>query len=176
MDEFPYIKLQYDALREEIDASKDRSFKIILSGTVTVPAAEFLGTAYDIPIIVMITPFLVITLMLLFLAENNGMMRAGRFIRKELEPHFQNIAGWETWLETYELGKHDKRIHDKFMNYSFNVLWAFYYLISAYLAVAHAYQYYGILAMASALSVYIAIGLFLCFYLIRFTQKSTRND
>jgi len=39
-------------------------------------------------------------LILAFATEQNGIIRAGRYIREHIEPGTESVTGWERWLES----------------------------------------------------------------------------
>lgn len=172
------IELQFQTLRKEVELTKERIFKIIVGGATVVPGAQFLAASFDLGIVTLLMPFLVVIVTLLFLAEMNALMRCGRYIRTEIEPIFKTkeFNGWETWLETHS--DIDTRKVDKFVGYSFYILTFFYYIIAVYLASDFAYAIYGIIGLAIALGLYIAVGVWVLSVItqsVTYSTKKTRS-
>jgi hypothetical protein len=51
-------------------------------------------------------PYFVLLLILSFIAEQNAMMRAGRYIREQVESASGVPLGWEGWLESRPAYRH----------------------------------------------------------------------
>lgn len=158
MDEKKFLESQYLTLRKEIEATKDRIFKIIIGGATVVPAAQFFAEVYKVGVVTLVLPFLVIIVMLLFLHENNALMRCGRFIRLHIEPHLPSLTCWEYWLSE-PTPNFDTRASEKYLIYSFYLLSTLYYISSVYLAAVFANAEYGIVGLAIILGTYNAVGI-----------------
>jgi hypothetical protein len=125
-DEF--VSAQFVTLREEIRETKARLFRIVGFGLVAVPAAQYLGRSYGISYLIPMTPFLVMVIGLMYVAECEALMRAGCYIRNYIEPAFRHeITGWETWLEQ---SNRVRRV-DRFVVMSFLGLFFIYYAATA---------------------------------------------
>lgn len=124
-----FLKLYYTEIRKEIRASSSRIFKLAGYGIVVVPAAHAFANAIEQPLIKMIIPILVIVVALLFLAENRALMRAGWYLRDEIEPKIKDVKGWENWLKEEKHRKVDKRI-----SRCFYILFLVYYAGSVFIA------------------------------------------
>jgi hypothetical protein len=96
-DEF--TKQQYLALREEIRDSKARIFWLLILGIVLVLVSGFLSAEYPLGFTSAAVPLLLIALMLSYIAEQDNISRAGRYIREVVEPRTEDVPGWEHWLE-----------------------------------------------------------------------------
>ena len=94
-----FTKQQYLTLREEIRDSKTRIFWLMIIGIGLVMITGYLAAEYPSAFANTATPFLLIALMLSFVAEQNNISRAGRYIREVVEPINESIPGWEHWLE-----------------------------------------------------------------------------
>jgi len=164
MDIEKFIELQYLTLRKEIESTKDRMFKIVVGGTTVVPAAQFFAEVYKVGVITLVLPFLVIIVMLLFLHENNALMRCGLFIRLHVEPNEPNLTCWEYWLEK-QTENYEPRDAEKYLIYSFYLLSTLYYIASVYLAAVFSNTEYGIVGLAITLGTYSAIGILTVFLL-----------
>jgi len=173
MDLDKFVELQYQTLRKEIEVTKERIFKIMTGGATVVPLAQFLALSYDLGIITLLLPFLVVIVILLFLSEMNALMRCGRYIRTEIEPLFnaKKITGWETWLESHV--DIDTRKVDKYVGYSFYILTFFYYILSVFLASGYAYQAYGIIGLSISLGLYIAVSIWVLSVILQGVTYST---
>jgi hypothetical protein len=173
MDLEKIVELQYLTLRKEIEITKDRIFKIITGGATVVPLAQFLAISYNLGIVTMLLPFLVVIMTLLFLSEMNALMRCGRYIRTEIEPLFKakKITGWESWLESNM--DIDTRKVDRYVGYSFYILTFFYYVLSVFLAVGYANQVYDSVGLAISLGLYIAISVWVLSVILQGVTYST---
>lgn len=158
MDEEKFLEFQYFTLRKEIEATKDRIFKIIIGGATVVPAAQFFAEVYKVGVITLVLPFLVIIIMLLFLHENNALMRCGRFIKFHIEPHVPSLTCWEDWLSK-PTPNFDTRASEKYLIYSFYLLSTLYYIASVYLAAVFSNTEYEIVGLAITLGTYSAVGI-----------------
>jgi len=99
-DEFS--KQQYIALRAEISESKSRVFWLLIVGMFLVLAAGYLAAAYPAAFANASIPFLLLALMLSFIAEESNISRAGRYLREVIEPKLRDFTGWEHWLEVQQ--------------------------------------------------------------------------
>ena len=174
MDKQDFLKQQYLTLREEIKETRARIFKTLGFGLVVVPAANFLAKSFQIDTIMLSIPILVIAVALVYLAENNALMRCGRYIRHHIEPEIKGILGWETWLETPGILK--TRDVDKYLSYCFCLLFFVYFVGSIYMAAQFALDHqYGQLVTSLLICIYVAIGILFVIYLIKNIRVSTRN-
>jgi hypothetical protein len=171
MDRQEFLKQQYLSLREEIRATKDRIFKTMGFGLIVVPSATFLAKAYDVDTFILSLPVLVVVVALIYLSENNALMRCGRYIKYHIEPAIADVVGWEQWLE--RIGPWDARSVDKYLSYAFYLLFFVYFAGSVFLAGRFAIEKYGIIPGVILLAVYIAIGVWFVIYLITAIQVST---
>lgn len=138
-----------------------------------VPAAQFLSVTYNLKIVMVILPLLIIIMVLLFLSEYNSIMRCGQYIRTNLEPLVPDLTGWETWLET--TNKHlEPRLADKYMVYGFYLLSGIYYFISIYLAANATQEIFGASGKVIILWVYITLGIWTGAFLGRRIRISTQ--
>ncbi|MEM8782807.1 MAG: hypothetical protein AAGE65_08100 [Planctomycetota bacterium] len=82
-------------LRDEIRATKARIFIILMLGVVGAPLLALCSLMTDAQLLVMMAPMAVLLLLVLYLAEQNVLMRAGRYIRD----HVEGLdADWERWV------------------------------------------------------------------------------
>ncbi len=97
-----------------------------------MPASAFLGKAYNIDVLILTTPLLVMVVALMFLFVISALMRCGIYIKERIEPIVNEIEGWEEWLQLP--GTVDKRKAEIYMSISFLLLFVVYFLASVYLA------------------------------------------
>lgn len=86
IDPGKFVELEYASLRKEIETSKANMFKLAVGGSAVIPAAQSVAASYSIGAITLALPLVVVVLVLLFLAENHAVMRAGTYILQEIEP------------------------------------------------------------------------------------------
>jgi len=171
MDKTEFLKQQYLTLREEIKETKDRIFKTMGFGLVVVPAAHFLSQAYNIDTVTLSMPLLVVVVALIFLAENNALMRCGSYLKDHIESEVEGIIGWEVWLETEN--NFDRRAVDEYLSYAFYLLFFVYYAGSVFLVAKFALKSYGMLETALLLGAYVAIGIWFVIFLLKNIKTST---
>ncbi len=171
MEKQDFLKLQFETLRKEIEATKDRIFKLVGFGVITVPAAHFFSQVYKLDVVLISIPILVIVISLLYLSENHDLMRCGRYIRLHIEPEIKDFIGWENWLE--KVDEFEKRSVDKFVSYCFYILFSVYFIGSIYIATKFVLKTYGIIPCAGLLGTYIAIGIWFFLYLIKNIRNTT---
>ncbi len=176
-----FLEHQYTTLREEIKECKARIFKIAGFGIFVVPAVQFLSEFQNIGVVLLTLPLLVITIVLLFLAENHGMMRCGSFIKDVIEPNVLDddlSSGWEHWLEAQ--GHPDRRSVERYVSYGFYILFSVYYLASVWLAVRWILDTLqdsnATLWASGALAGYIAIGLLFATFLFANIRNATTTN
>lgn len=126
-----FLKQQYLTLRDEIRESKARLFRLLVLGALFVPAAGFIATEYKATFASASIPFIIIVVMLAFISEQNAIVRAGRYLKENVEPHITGVIGWEKWLES----NHKLRAVDRYFYGSFLVLFLVFYTIGASTAV-----------------------------------------
>ncbi|MEE9294412.1 MAG: hypothetical protein V3W34_05530 [Phycisphaerae bacterium] len=131
MDTQDFLLEEYRTLRVEIAAIKSRLFKIVAFGSVAVPVLTFLGEMPDTRVVSLILPFVVLVLTILFVADQQELMRCGRFIRERIEPRFEKGAGWESWLESQT----DLRVLDKCLFGCFVITFFVFYFVSSGMAI-----------------------------------------
>ena len=174
MDKDDFIRQQFLTLREEIKETKDRIYKTMGFGLVVVPVANFLADTYKIDIIVLSLPILVLVVALIFLAENNALMRCGRYIKICIEPEMKGFLGWEQWLETKSC--YDTRAVDKYLTYAFYLLFFMYFTGSLFIACRFAYDVYGMLWTSLLGGFYVAIGVWFVIFLLKNIKISTTTS
>jgi hypothetical protein len=93
------IRDEFMTLRDEIKATKARLFWIVVVGLFGVPLLTSLASKGDM-FVWLLLPYSVLVLILMFLAEQGSMMRAGRYIRERIEATTDHELGWEAWVES----------------------------------------------------------------------------
>lgn len=155
-----FLDKEYSALREEIKASKERGFKILFSGLIGTPAIAGLAEKLSWHQVFYVLPFVVIALLLTYLAENQAVFRAGCFIRKQIEPAYKEICGWENWLSCPHKAI-DSRNVDKNSIRAFSLLFFIYYWLAACYALvegeAGGFLFFALVILYAALG--IALGI-----------------
>lgn len=125
MDKQEFLKEHFRTLREEIKAIKSRSFWIVAMGLFGVPVLTYMAqgaTKY----VSLLVPYLVLVAIIMFFAEQNALMRAGRYIREMVEPHVANSVGWEEWLES----RRELRLMDRHLFACFTLVFFLYYFMA----------------------------------------------
>lgn len=94
------LKLAYfDTLREEIKETKARIFRIIMVTILGFSAYMFFATSANLHAIA-VAPFAILVLMVLYLTEQNELMRAARYILEKVEASEEH---WERWVASHQL-------------------------------------------------------------------------
>ncbi|MFH0982701.1 MAG: hypothetical protein V2A79_14345 [Planctomycetota bacterium] len=99
MENNEFLRDQFMTLREEIKNSKARLFWIVAIGLLGIPLLTYLASKGEF-FVWLLLPYSVLVLIVMFLAEQSSMMRAGRFIREQIEMHRGQTVGWEGWIES----------------------------------------------------------------------------
>jgi hypothetical protein len=168
-----FLNAQYVALRQELENAKQRAFYLYALGAIIVPATQQLlqyltselsknvsfggiNLAFKLTVIKIVFPFLVISIIFLFLAENKGIKRCGRYIKENVEAHFNtvdNVLGWETWLGL------EKNLGPQYAAFSFIILFALYYLVFVTAGLLDIYINWSLVAAIIAGVFYVLIWL-----------------
>lgn len=127
-----FMKQQYLTLREEICAGKARMFWLLILASLLIPAAGFAANEFRSTFASASIPFVVLVLMLAFVMEQNGIIRAGRYLKEHVEPHLENTTTWEKWLES----NHKLREVDRYFFASFLLIFFLFYAVGAGTAIA----------------------------------------
>ena len=125
-----FLTHQFVTLRREIEGQQVRLFWIIMIGLLGMPALGYFLLSATTPIWLGL-PFFLLVLIILYLAEQNHMVRAGRYIRDYIEPEVEFSPGWETWLAKHA----ELRLVDKHFSSCFIVLFFLYYFLSIVFAM-----------------------------------------
>jgi len=120
---------QFETLRDEIIATKARLYWTVALGVFGIPFISYLASDGE-RYVWLLVPYSVLILIVVFVAEQNAMMRAGRYIRERIEPHLDDI-GWEGWLEASE----ESRLMERHFIACFVVIFFIYYAMTIALAM-----------------------------------------
>jgi hypothetical protein len=126
-----FSRQQYIALRAEISESKARVFWLLLTGMFIVLAARYLAGEHPSAFANAAIPFLLLALMLSFIAEESNISRAGRYLREVVEPKIREFNGWEHWLESQTR----YREVDRAFVVGFSAIFLTFFVISASLTI-----------------------------------------
>lgn len=162
-----YHLLIYQSLREEIIERLNRSFTVVTSTLVGVPsvvlAGRFLEEMYSMgAALLLLAPILVVTAGFFYVSEFNGVMRAGRYLRENIEPTFTGVLGWESWLEAQK--NETTRKVDQYLNLSvFSALGL--YLVGSIMALWHySSELFGMpYLLELVVAIYICLGIAMLF-------------
>ena len=127
MTEQDFLHHQFLTLREEIRESKARIFKLLVLGALFVPAAGYAADAFPGAFASASLPLILLVFMLDVIAEQNAIIRAGRFLREHVEPRVTEATGWERWLES----NHRLRDADRYFFGSFMLLFFVFYGVAS---------------------------------------------
>lgn len=171
MDRDEFLKHQFLTLRKEVEESKNRVFQTMGFGLVVVPGSHYLAQTYKLDTAILSLPLLVVVVALVYLAENNAIMRCGRYIKHHIEPQVSDMVGWESWLE--RTSTFDTRAVDRNMSYAFYLLFLVYFAGSVFMATRFALAEFGNLCGAALLGGYFAVGTWFLIFLVRTSKVST---
>jgi hypothetical protein len=162
-DSKEFLLLQFRELRTEILGKCERVVRIQLAGVTAIPLVIGAGEKYGILSILAAAPIVTIVFSLILLYEQNGIMRAGRYIRLHLEPSLvaQQVMGWEEWLEQYPVN----RRAETFFAQSAYIAFSLYYLGGSYLAFLAVRASYGRELAVVLAAIYVG-GFLLALYIV----------
>mgnify|MGYP006908201682 CR=1 FL=1 len=144
-DEF--LKHQYLTLRAEISESKSRIFWLVIIGVALVLISGYLAAEHPSAFANAAIPFLLLGLMMSFIAEDNNISRAGRYLREQVEPKIKDLNCWEHWLERHV----EFREVDHAFVIGFSVLFFCFFAISTSLTLVYLdRQMYSMVVVGSA--------------------------
>jgi len=158
-----FLFLQFKALRDEIVGKTERVVRIQLTGVTAIPLVIGAGEKYNILIVLAASPIVTIVFSLILLYEQNGIMRAGRYIRTHLEPILfpKQTIGWEEWLEDIAANRRAER----FFALSAYIAFSLYYLGGSCLAFLAVRASFG-QEVAVVLTAIYAGGFLLALYVV----------
>jgi len=95
--------------------------------------------------------------------EQNSLMRAGEYIRTQIEPRLceATITGWEKWLEESS----QRRYAETFFAWSAFIAFALYFALGTYFAVQSIFAQFGAAIGVALLGIYCG-GFVLALYLV----------
>jgi hypothetical protein len=96
-----------------------------------VLASGYFGAEYPTAFANAAIPFLLLALMLSFIAEESNISRAGRYLREVVEPKLREYTGWEHWLESQQR----YREVDRAFVVGFSTIFLTFFVISATLTI-----------------------------------------
>ncbi|MFH0980393.1 MAG: hypothetical protein V2A79_02510 [Planctomycetota bacterium] len=132
MDNSSFLLQQFVTLRDEIKAIKARLFWIVAMGLFGVPLITYLvASCQRTQFLTAMIPYVVLVLIVMFIAEQSALMRAGQYIRRNVEPKVPEALGWETWLESHA----SIRLLDRHFFAVFVLVFFVYYFMSIGFAV-----------------------------------------
>ena len=179
MNRAEFSKAEFEVLKDEIKNSKEKMFKLAVGSIVGIPTAYSIAEKTNIGPLIYSLPFLICTVTLVYLSESLAVMRAGRYIRLYIEPDIvdagdRSIKGWEDWLEKRHSPSDEphRRSVDRLLALFFYIMFIFYYVVSAILAVQRAIPIYPPVAVAIGVAIYISIGIFFIGFLIYMFKRS----
>jgi hypothetical protein len=148
-----FSKLEYQALREEIQATKDRLFKISAIALVGLPSVSAASDWLKSYALVIALPILVVATILLYLSESSALMGCGSYVKAKIEPS----DGWEHWLSRHS----ERRRVDRLAFWFFITVFSAYYVVAAYLGIARSSVFgdYGPKIVTVVYSIVAIVGL-----------------
>src|SRR5215211_1350170 len=102
-----FIELQYNSLRQEIETSRERHFKLATGALVIFPAFQVLAGFIErnikaggagVPALFLLAPLplVILTLYIWYYAEHETIARCALYLRENIEPMIPGLTGWET--------------------------------------------------------------------------------
>lgn len=131
MNSDDFSKQQYITLRAEISESKARVFWLLLVGMLLVLVSGYLAAEHPSAFANAAIPFLLLALILSFVAEESNISRAGRYLREVVEPKITEMTCWEHWLESQTR----YREVDRSFVVGFSTIFLIFFVISASLTL-----------------------------------------
>jgi len=170
-----FLIKQFEAIREEILALKERVIRIQTISISGIPLMIAAGEKYNLDFVIIVSPLITAVVVLMLCFEQNSIMRAGRYIRKYIEPNLKsgNIIAWEEFLE---IPDERNRNAEKYFLSSVILTLALYYVVGAILAYVRIAKYYdNNIALLSAIF-YGSIFPFYIFFVLKTFKTSTGHD
>jgi len=121
---------EFVSLREEIRATRARLFRILMVGLIGVPLLTYVASKAEF-FVSLLLPYSVLLLIVVFLAEQSSMMRAGRYIREHIERPGGDGPHWEAWIES----RPQFRLVDRHYVACFLIVFFLYYFMTVGLVV-----------------------------------------
>jgi len=121
---------EFISLRDEIRATRARLFRILMVGLIGVPLLTYVAAQAEFYVWLLL-PYSVLLLIVVFLAEQSSMMRAGRYIREHIESTGAGGPRWETWIES----RPQFRLVDRHYVACFLIVFFLYYFMTVGLVI-----------------------------------------
>ncbi len=102
----------FATLRDEIRATKARIFVVLMVSIIGAPLLTFFAMRSESQLLTMIAPLIVMLLLILYLAEQTLLMRAGRYIRDHVEG---KDSDWERWVGSLGLRSAERQLFALFV-------------------------------------------------------------
>ena len=125
MEDNQFLRDQFASIRREIEGLQTRVFWTVIIGLLAVPTMTYLTWDTD-ALVWLVLPFFMLVLMMLFVAQHHQMMRAGRFMREEIEPRLRDTPSWEAWIES----RPEYRLLDRHFFACFTIVFFVYYAVT----------------------------------------------
>lgn len=96
-----FMVIQYQALRVEILAIKERVIRLQIIGITGIPLIIGTGEKDDISAVLIVSPLIVLAFVFMLVFEQGSLMWAGEYIKNNLEIPLchGDFIGWENWLQ-----------------------------------------------------------------------------
>ena len=180
-----FLILQYQAIRSEILALKERVIRVQTISISGIPLLVAAGENSKLDFVVIVSPIITAVVVLMISFEQNSIMRAGKYIRENIEPFLISqqpekakiSIGWQPPEKTkipvgWEdfLGQNGQKNRDAEKHFLNSVVLAFslYYLGGSILAFSKIQSYNFPLSIPGYNMAIIAASIVLVIYLILF--------
>lgn len=168
-----YTRLQYKALRTEIDYLTKVLMQFQGISVSAIPLIVGTGEKYDLDFVVLAGPIITVVFALMLLFIQDSIMRAGEYIRTTVEPRLraEGETGWEQWLEHQP----KNRTAEAFFAWSAHIAFSLYYLGSSYLAHGRLATRFGAGVANGAIGFYLGLFAICLFLLIKNLRTNTKG-
>lgn len=160
-----FLIMQFDSLRNEILGIKERLVREFAIGLTGIPVLIGLADKFNIYLLLLITPIIVVSGGLMLMYEQNSIMRAGSFIRSTIEGKLldHKELGWEYFLENAP----STRFAENVFKVSVVLAYSVYYIAGTLIAYNAALMQYGQSAGSLIAFIYSSAFPFFVYYLIK---------
>jgi len=165
--------MQYEALRAEILDIKERVIRLQTLGVTGIPLVIGAGEKFQLAAILMASPLIVLVFVFMLVFEQNSIMRAGEYIKENLETTPlcpADLTGWEHWLEAGE----GHRTAEAFFAWAAYIAFVVYFAMGTYLAYWSMKEKLGPAAAVASLGLYCG-GFLLALYLVVTNLRTTTS-
>jgi len=168
-----FLKMQYEALRQEILSTQRRNLQTLGFGALSIPAASYLAEVHKIPALSLTLPLLILGIALLYLADNHGIMRCGEYIKEYVEKDLvsEDFLGWETWLDKGQ--EHGTRSTERYTSWCFYLLFLLYFATAVYIAGSYMASNFIRWTAIGVTATYCALGLAVGFHIVQSLRLGT---